>query len=149
MPRIPFIGRLFWREYLALLLSFVLVFLEIIAHVVALALPTPVLELLYRLTRKLFNFLSSPQGRRSRNKKKAVSSSIGQAADFVELCERFGYYAEEHIVQTKDGYLLGLHRLGWRKGEEGARVNTGSQSLQKKVVYLRTKPLKTYPVCTC
>jgi lysosomal acid lipase/cholesteryl ester hydrolase len=139
MPRIPFIGRLFWREYLALVLSILLVFLEGIAHVVAFALPGPILQLLYRLTRKAFNFLSSPQGRRSRNKKKAVTSSIGQAADFVEICNLFGYYAEEHIVQTKDGYLLGLHRLGWRKGEEDVRVNAGPNSIKKKVVYLRMR----------
>ena len=35
-----------------------------------------------------------------------------------------------------DGYLLGLHRLGWRRGEEDIRVNAGQGSLSKKVVYL-------------
>ena len=58
------------------------------------------------------------------------------ATDFVEMCAIYGYYAEEHIVQTSDGYLLGLHRLGWKQGEENTRVNSGHGSVQKRVVYL-------------
>ena len=52
------------------------------------------------------------------------------------MCALYGYYAEENIVQTADGYLLGLHRLGWRKGEERQRVNSGPDSLKKPVIYL-------------
>lgn len=48
----------------------------------------------------------------------------------------FGYYAEEHIVQTGDGYLLGLHRLYWGEREEHMRVNAGEGSVRKRVVYL-------------
>lgn len=58
------------------------------------------------------------------------------ASDFVDLCSVFGYEAEEHVTQTKDGFLLGLHRLAWKRGEEGQRVNSGPDSTQKKVVYL-------------
>lgn len=55
----------------------------------------------------------------------------------MDLCALFGYYAEEHVVQTGDGYLLGVHRLCLKKqGEDGMRVNAGRGSLQKKVVYL-------------
>lgn len=32
-------------------------------------------------------------------------------ADFIEMARSRGYGAEEHIVQTEDGYLLCLHRL--------------------------------------
>ncbi|KAF4468426.1 lysosomal acid lipase cholesteryl ester hydrolase [Fusarium albosuccineum] len=65
-----------------------------------------------------------------------ISTSVRDAADFVELCRIWGYEAEEHIAQTKDGYLLGLHRLQWRKGEEGQKVNCGSASLKKRVIYM-------------
>lgn len=61
---------------------------------------------------------------------------IAKASDFTEICTLFGYEAEEHIVQTGDGYLLGLQRLAHRKGEEKLRVNHGPDSLSKKVVYL-------------
>lgn len=39
-------------------------------------------------------------------------------------------------MQTKDGFLLGVHRLQWRKGEEGQQVNNGPTSIKKKVAYL-------------
>lgn len=136
MSRVPFIGRLFFREYLALVGSFVLVGLESIVRIITLALPGPVLRLFYNGSRSAFNLLSSPAGRRSRERKKDVVSSIAQSTDFSELCELFGYHAEEHVVQTGDGYFLGLHRLGWRKGEEDQRVNSGRGSIEKKVVYL-------------
>ena len=149
MARVPFLGRLHIREYLALLVSFILIGLESLISIITLALPPPVIKLCYRATRSAFNYLSSPQGRLSRSKKKAISSSIATASDFSELCELFGYYAEEHVVQTGDGYLLGLHRLGWRRGEEDIRVNSGPGSLKKKVVYLHHGLLMNSEVWVC
>ncbi|KAK5719492.1 cholesterol esterase [Elasticomyces elasticus] len=136
MATLPFIGRLHGIEYLNLLLSFALLFVEGIVRSITLLLPSPIIRLCYGVSRTLFNALSSPLSRSARKKKKNVSSPIAHAQDFVELCELFGYYAEEHIVQTGDGYLLGVHRLGWKKGEEDQRVNAGPGSIQKKVVYL-------------
>ncbi|KAG9942928.1 alpha/beta-hydrolase, partial [Aureobasidium melanogenum] len=149
MPSIPFIGRLYLQEYLALLGSFILIGLEIIIRGITLALPGPIIRFFYNCSRRIFNQLSGAQGRRSRNRKKAISSPIAQASDFVELCELFGYYAEEHIVQTKDGYLLGLHRLGWKRGEEDQRVNSGEGSIQKKVVYLHHGLMMNSEVWVC
>ena len=149
MARVPFIGRLFWHEYLALVASFLLITLEILVRTITLLLPSPIIKLCYRISRNAFNSLSSTQSRRSRNKKKSVSSPIAQAQDFVELCELYGYYAEEHIVQTGDGYLLGLHRLGWKKGEEDQRVNAGPGSISKKVVYLHHGLMMNSEVWVC
>jgi lysosomal acid lipase/cholesteryl ester hydrolase len=62
----------------------------------------------------------------------------------------FGYTAEEHVVQTKDGYLLGLHRLAWRKGEEDTQVNhRGAKSVKKPVVYLHHGLLMNSEVWVC
>ncbi|KAK4986080.1 cholesterol esterase [Elasticomyces elasticus] len=149
MPRVPFIGRLFLHEYIALFGSLILIGLETFIRTVTLALPGPIIRFCYKTSRQAFNSLSSPQGRISRNKKRAIVSSIAQANDFVELCELFGYYAEEHIVQTGDGYLLGLHRLGWRKGEEDKRVNSGEDSIKKKVVYLHHGLMMNSEVWVC
>lgn len=52
-------------------------------------------------------------------------------------------------MQTKDGYLLGLHRLQWRKGEEGQKVNSGGTSLRKKVAYLHHGLLMNSEVWVC
>ncbi|PSN72531.1 alpha/beta-hydrolase [Corynespora cassiicola Philippines] len=148
---IPFLSRLHIREYVALLLSMLLIALESLIAVITLALPTPIINFCYRITRRLFNHLSSPSSRRSRQKRKGVWSSIANASDFTELCELYGYYAEEHIVQTGDGYLLGLHRLGWRRGEEDVRVNAGpgKQGLKKKVVYMHHGLLMNSEVWVC
>ncbi|KAI9879253.1 MAG: cholesterol esterase [Pleopsidium flavum] len=149
MARVPFIGRLFWREYLALFGSFILIFLEIFIRIITLGLPHPIIRFFYNRSKSLFNLLSSPQGRRSRIKEKSVVSSIANSSDFVDLCAFFGYYAEEHIVQTGDGYLLGLHRLGWRQGEEGMRVNAGEGSVKKPVIYLHHGLLMNSEVWVC
>lgn len=148
---IPFLSRLHIREYFALLLSIVLIALESFIAVITIALPTPIINFCYRVTRRLFNHLSSPSSRRNRQKKKGVWSSIANASDFTELCELHGYYAEEHIVQTGDGYLLGLHRLGWRRGEEDVRVNAGNAKggIKKKVVYLHHGLMMNSEVWVC
>ncbi|KAK3111503.1 cholesterol esterase [Teratosphaeriaceae sp. CCFEE 6253] len=149
MVSIPFIGRLKLTEYLALSLSFTLLFLETVVRSITLLLPGPVIRFCYRISRALFNALSSPLSRKARNRKKSVSSPIARASDFSELCALFGYYAEEHVVQTGDGYLLGLHRLGWKKGEEDQAVNAGAGSVSKKVVYLHHGLLMNSEVWVC
>jgi lysosomal acid lipase/cholesteryl ester hydrolase len=147
---IPFLSRLHLREYLALVLSIILIALESFIAVITLALPTPIINLCYRATRRLFNKLSSPSSQRARESKRGVWSSIANASDFTELCELYGYYCEEHIVQTGDGYLLGLHRLGWRAGEEGVRVNGGRDGgVKKKVVYLHHGLMMNSEVWVC
>jgi lysosomal acid lipase/cholesteryl ester hydrolase len=147
-PHIPFLSRLHLREYLALVLSILLITLESLVAVITLALPSPVISLGYRLTRRLFNHLSSPQARRSRQKQKGVWSAIANASDFSELCELYGYHCEEHIVQTGDGYLLGLHRLAWRRGEDDVRVNAPG-GVRKKVVYLHHGLMMNSDVWVC
>lgn len=149
MARLPVISRLHWREYLALVLSLLLVVLEAIVRILTLLLPSPIIRIFYNGSRSLFNYLSSSKGRRARAHKKTVVDKIAEASDFVDLCRLYGYYAEEHVVQTGDGYLLGLHRLGWKKGEEDERVNSGPGSVQKKVVYLHHGLLMNSEVWAC
>ena len=43
------------------------------------------------------------------------------------MCAVFGYEAEEHILQTKDGYLLCLHRICRKKGEPYAVVGSNTR----------------------
>lgn len=109
----------------------------------------PVIRFCYNRSKSIFNFLSSSQGRQPRSRKRSIVSSIANASDFVDLCSLHGYYAEEHVVQTKDGYLLGLHRLGWRQREEGLRVNAGEGSVSKTVVYLHHGLLMNSEVWVC
>ncbi|KAI0600591.1 Alpha/Beta hydrolase protein [Biscogniauxia sp. FL1348] len=148
MP-LPFLGRLNIAEYVALVGSFFLVGLEAIIRILTLALPSTLLDLFYRASRRLFNTLTSPAQKRAEERRKSISTSIRNASDFVELCATFGYTAEEHVVQTRDGYLLGVHRLAWRRGEEDAKVNSGPASIKKPVVYLHHGLLMNSEVWVC
>ena len=110
----------------------------------------PVIRFCYKRSKTAFNWLSSPQGRSSRFQNKSIVDLVANCSDFVDLCALFGYNAEEHIVQTGDGYLLGLHRLSLRKGEEdNLRVNTGGCSIRKPVVYLHHGLLMNSEVWVC
>jgi len=149
MAYIPFVGRLFFNEYLALFGSFLLLGLEVVLRIITLALPERAIRFLYGQSRAIFNTLSSTPSERAQTHKKKVANPIAQAHDFVALCELYGYYAEEHIVQTEDGYLLGLHRLAWKHGEEGGHVNAGPESQQKKVVYLHHGLMMNSEVWVC
>ncbi|KAI1348056.1 Alpha/Beta hydrolase protein [Xylaria sp. FL0043] len=148
MP-VPFIGRLNPTEYVALIGSFVFVALESIIRILTLALPTSLINLFTDASRRIFNSVSSPAHKRAEEKKHVISTSIRNATDFVAICATWGYTAEEHVVQTKDGYLLGLHRLAWRKGEEDTKVNGGPASLKKRVVYLHHGLLMNSEVWVC
>jgi len=145
---LPFLGRLHLLEYLGLLASLVFVCFEAFIRVITLALPQPIINLCYRASRRIFDHLTVPSNR-SRNRKKPIVQSLVKATDFVELCELYGYAAEEHIVQTKDGYLLGLHRLAWKRGEEGQRINGGPNSTQKKVIFCMHGLLMNSEVWVC
>ncbi|EXJ83875.1 lysosomal acid lipase/cholesteryl ester hydrolase [Capronia coronata CBS 617.96] len=151
MARVPLIGRLFWQEYLALLGSLILVALEVLVRCITLGLPQPIIRFCYKTSKNLFNSLSSAKSKQARSEQKFTYSTIATCSDFTELCALFGYYAEEHIVQTGDGYLLGVHRLPFRKGEEetGTRVNAGPDSIKKPVVYLHHGLLMNSEVWVC
>ncbi|KAI0838021.1 alpha/beta-hydrolase [Hypoxylon sp. FL0890] len=148
MP-LPFLGRLAVAEYFALVGSFLLVGLEALIRILTLALPSSLLNLFYRASRQLFNRFTTPAQKRAEQRRKSISTSIRDASDFVDLCAMFGYTAEEHVLQTKDGYLLGIHRLAWRKGEEDLKVNDGPASIKKRVVYLHHGLLMNSEVWVC
>ncbi|KAI1101501.1 alpha/beta-hydrolase [Jackrogersella minutella] len=148
MP-LPFLGRLDIVEYIALIGSFLLVGLEAFVRVLTLALPSSLLNLFYRASRRLFNRLTTPAQKRAEQRRKSISTSIRNASDFVDLCAMYGYTAEEHVLQTKDGYLLGIHRLAWRRGEEDMKVNDGPASLKKRVIYLHHGLLMNSEVWVC
>jgi lysosomal acid lipase/cholesteryl ester hydrolase len=149
MAYIPFVGRLFFNEYLALVGAFFFIGLEGLIRIITLLLPERIIRWLYLQSRTIFNTLSSTPSKRTQSHQKNVATPIAQAHDFVDLCELYGYYAEEHVVQTEDGYLLGLHRLARKPGEEDKHVNAGEGSLQKKVVYLHHGLMMNSEVWVC
>lgn len=82
-------------------------------------------------------------------------NTLRDAPGFVEMCEAFGYEAHEHIVQTKDGYLLGLHRICRTRSETtAARKRPRScgirpKLLNKPVIYMHHGLMMNSEVWVC
>ena len=131
--------------------SLIFVLFEGLIRVITLGLPQFVIRFCYNRSKNLFNLISSPTSKRAREQRKSISHSIANCNDFTDLCALFGYYAEEHVVQTADGYLLGVHRLPYAKGEEhsGSLVNAGNGGIRKPVVYLHHGLLMNSEVWVC
>ncbi|TFY59080.1 hypothetical protein EVG20_g7920 [Dentipellis fragilis] len=144
MPHFPLISRLSSHEYVAILLGFILVGFENVLRVIIAFLPKPVINWFYDRSRSLFiYFIGHPL---DRSKKKRLADRIRKACDFEDLCNLFGYKHEEHVVLTKDGYLLGLHRIPSRRNEP--MPHPGS-STGKPVVYLHHGLLMNSEVWVC
>lgn len=144
MPRLPFIGRLTGRDYAALIVGSFIVALETILTFVIAFLPKSVITWFYDRSRNLFHLIVGPPVPPS--DEKLLSDRIRRAEDFEKLCHIFGYEHEEHVVLTKDGYLLGLHRLPSKRGERRNQANT---STGKPVVYLHHGLLMNSEVWVC
>lgn len=160
MPRVPFVGRLHLQEYVALVVSLCFLIFESIIRIITVALPTPVIHFFYQRSRTLFNALSpvSHTTKSSTRKEKSIVAQIREAGGFVELCNVWGYEAQEHIVQTKDGYLLGLHRVrpkgsSEKRGRERTRGRgqrrPNIEDAGKRVVYMHHGLMMNSEIWVC
>lgn len=52
-------------------------------------------------------------------------------------------------MQTTDGYLLCLHRLAWKRGEEGQRTNSSKGGVKKPVIYLHHGLMMNSEIWVC
>ncbi|KAG6857728.1 hypothetical protein H0H87_004144 [Tephrocybe sp. NHM501043] len=145
---VPLIGRLSLREYSALVAGLAFVVFEALLHVVVALLPTPIIRWFYKRSRFLFNSFSpsSPAPKAPKSEELKAADRVLKARDLLDLCAIYGYSPEEHVVLTKDGYLLGLHRLPAPKGEVRMGPNT---STGKPVVYLHHGLLMNSEVWVC
>lgn len=145
MAHFPLIGRLSLKEYLALLVGLSILGVATLLRFTVLLLPKPVFAWFYNRSQILFDRFSSPRG--SPTTEEAFASAIRVAKDFGELSALYGYAHEEHIVLTRDGYLLTLHRIPKRKGERAVRPSEADT--RKPVVYLHHGLLMNSEVWVC
>jgi len=144
VPRIPIVGRLFLREYSVLFISFVLIVFEALIRYSTILLPQSVVDWFYGHSKTVFHiFVRSPRPKTPESK---WADQIRTSSSFEDLCNLYGYTVESHIVQTKDGYLLGLHRLPARRYQKKTRPGT---TTRKKVVYLHHGLLMNSEVWVC
>ena len=148
MAHFPLIGRLSLKEYLALLIGLSILGTETLLRFTVLLLPKPVVAWFYTRSQVLFDRFTSARGKPTTGEV-AFASAIRAAKDFGELCALYGYVHEEHVVLTRDGYLLTLHRIPRRKGE-GAAHHSGAEAHTKKpAVYLHHGLLMNSEVWVC
>lgn len=144
MAHFPVVGRISWRDYLALIFGFLILGLESMLSVIIVFLPKPIIAWCHDKSRSLFIRFVGPPKVKSEQKK--ISDRIRKAEDFGELCAIYGYTHEEHVVLTKDGYLLMLHRLPSKRDQKKASPGT---STGKPVVYLHHGLLMNSEVWVC
>jgi hypothetical protein len=92
----------------------------------------PIINFFYVKSRSLFNSFSAKRYTtlESTTREKNIVATVRDADGFVDLCEIWNdgsYRIEEHVVQTGDGYLLGLHRVVKKSDEEISRENAGAR----------------------
>lgn len=142
--RFPVLGRLRSHEYSAILFGFVVVVAETFLTGIISILPKAVIQWFYDRSRFIFHLVVGPP--KPKTEEQRLSDRIRRARDFEKLCEIFGYAFEEHVIQTKDGYLLGLHRLCVKRGEQRSRMGV---STGKPVVYLHHGLLMNSEIWVC
>lgn len=152
MANIPLISRLSYREYLALFLGFFILGFETLISLIILCLPERVISWCYSYSRTLF-IRFKPKAAvvvedAERSSERKMALQLIKARDFQDLCRIHGYTHEEHVVMTDDGYLLTLHRLPSRKGQDRSRRDTG-RSTGKNVVYLHHGLLMNSEIWVC
>ncbi|KAL5483153.1 hypothetical protein ACEPAI_8382 [Sanghuangporus weigelae] len=151
MARLPLFGRLYYREYVAVIVGFLVLFFEGILRFVIFFLPDPIIWWFREQTRRLFKAFMHIDGPFSHSMfSTGVSSEeahrahlIRVAVEFGDLCKVYGYEWEEHIVHTKDGFLLALHRIPRARGE------VYGDNAKKPVVYLHHGLLMCSDVFLC
>lgn len=144
---IPLIGRLHPREYAAIFGGFFVLAIEFcIRLIVTLILPKPVVNWFYDRSRSLFKRFVRQRASPKTSPQRQLVDKIRAAQDFAELCALRGYEFEEHVALTKDGYLLGLHRLCTPK--DIPRTSIG-MATNKPVVYLHHGLLMNSEIWVC
>ncbi|RKP10098.1 triacylglycerol lipase, partial [Thamnocephalis sphaerospora] len=104
MLDIPILSRLNWHDYQGLIITLVFVLVESILRLVFAVLPVSLLR------RWVFNPILH---RLSKPKSGIVADTepFASARRFSNLAAIWGYPVEEHLVETKDGFVLAAHRI--------------------------------------
>lgn len=116
---IPFLGRLALYEYPLLVVSFTLAWLEYIISIITMFLPDSVIKLFTITTRQIYSLFNIAQGEKQyyykgedlTTEEHDVMTKLIYSDNIEQMAEIFGYTIDNHIVKTKDNYLLNIHRV--------------------------------------
>ncbi|RIA93010.1 triacylglycerol lipase [Glomus cerebriforme] len=102
--QVPIISRLNFRDYQALVVGLFFLFIERLLRIVTYCLPTFALEFFKSQSQKLYSM-------KHKDTRTDPVKAIQCSTSFREMVEYWGYNIEEHIVKTRDNYILGIHRI--------------------------------------
>jgi len=121
MP-IPLLGRLSLLEWPMVIISFFFAYIEFIISIITKCLPSPIIHLCTNILNQFYTFfILSPNDQENSSiaipKTKEyidmlkLRNQIKNSENILNIGKIFGYEIDDHIVQTKDDYLLCLHRI--------------------------------------
>ncbi|KAF9362352.1 cholesterol esterase [Mortierella sp. NVP85] len=104
MIHIPIVSRLSLGDYLSIVTTFVILGFETCCRSIAYLIPDFILDAQRALIEKLFPWVVT-------NHLSAKAPPLERAANVQEMMRFWKYPIQEHLVRTKDNYLLGIHRI--------------------------------------
>ncbi|KAJ2504666.1 hypothetical protein GGI11_007283, partial [Coemansia sp. RSA 2049] len=115
MLYIPFFSRLSVSEYQGLLIAALFFIVEKVLRVLLLVVPINLV--VDHLPEWVFSWFKIPQ--LLGTNKEAEGEFLDDFNSFAEIMEYWGYPYEDHLAETPDGFLLGIHRI---TGPRGRRI---------------------------
>ncbi|KAJ2625856.1 cholesterol esterase [Coemansia sp. RSA 1358] len=120
MLYIPFFSRLSLSEYQGLLTAALFFIVEKLLRVLLLVVPINLI--VDYLPEWVFSWFKIPQ--LLGTDKEAEGEFLDDFNSFAEIMDYWGYPYEDHLVETRDGFLLGTHRI---TGPRGSRLTETTQ----------------------
>ncbi|KAJ2343795.1 cholesterol esterase, partial [Coemansia sp. RSA 2618] len=125
MLYIPFFSRLSLSEYQGLLIAALFFIVEKLLRVLLLFIPAGLV--MDYLPEWLFSQFKVP--RIFGADREAESKLLDDFNSFAEIMQFWGYPHEDHLVETRDGFILGVHRItGKRRAPSCAGSRTNSET---------------------
>lgn len=118
---LPLLGRLSALQWPMVIASFVAVYFEMLVSIITYAIPTPVIKLFTKILDVINTYFiggNNYEMDTPHSEEQALLDKIRSAENINQMGALFGYEIDDHVVQTKDGYLLCLHRI--KPKREGA-----------------------------
>ncbi|EEB09578.2 triglyceride lipase-cholesterol esterase [Schizosaccharomyces japonicus yFS275] len=93
------------RDYASVVLAWFLVYVELCFRLILALIPRVIRGRMRKAVRTLYDyFIFSKSG-------SGMTGVIQRCRNIYEICEAFGYIAEEHLVRTEDNFVLCLHHI--------------------------------------
>ncbi|WBW74394.1 triglyceride lipase-cholesterol esterase [Schizosaccharomyces osmophilus] len=97
--------RIPWIDYLGLFTAYIGVYAELIFRVFIYLIPDRIREWGRRRVIRIYHYYITTKTT------DGMTDTIQKCRNIYEICEAFGYKAEEHLLRTEDNFILCLHRI--------------------------------------